>query len=176
MLAESGPASAPGDEPPRPWRLSSRLLVLESGRLLMMRAYDPEDRAVGEWWEIPGGGVEPGEDTRTAAVRETAEETGYVVPAACVGPVCWRGETTYTWLGRRHWAEMVLHVARLDAAPPRQPVLWQPEEELSFLAVEWVPVADVLAGRGTYFPGTLPADLPRLLAGERIEAGYTAWS
>jgi 8-oxo-dGTP diphosphatase len=27
-------------------------------------------------WEFPGGRIEPGEDARTAAVRETAEETG----------------------------------------------------------------------------------------------------
>ena len=87
------------DPPPRPWRLSARLLVVRDSALLFMRAFDPEDRAAGPWWEIPGGGVEPGEDTAAAAVRETAEETGYVVPAGCVEEVCWHGETTYTWLG-----------------------------------------------------------------------------
>jgi 8-oxo-dGTP pyrophosphatase MutT (NUDIX family) len=150
--------------------------VVHDQRVLMLRAYDPRDASAGAWWEIPGGGVEPGEDTRTAAVRETAEETGYLVPAPAVGPACWHGETTYLWLGRRHWAEMVVHIAKLAEAPPRRAPSWQPDEQLSFLEVSWVPVADVLAGQGTFFPDSLPADLPRLLAGERIDAGFTVWS
>jgi 8-oxo-dGTP diphosphatase len=30
-------------------------------------------------WTLPGGGLEIGEDTETAAIRETLEETGYAV-------------------------------------------------------------------------------------------------
>ncbi len=30
-------------------------------------------------WTVPGGGIDPGEDPRDAAVREVAEETGYDV-------------------------------------------------------------------------------------------------
>jgi 8-oxo-dGTP pyrophosphatase MutT (NUDIX family) len=169
-------AAALIEQPPRPWRLSARLLVVHDSRLLMMRACDPHDRAAGQWWEIPGGGVEAGEDTAAAAVRETAEETGYVVPTGCVGAACWRGETTYTWLGRRHWAEMVLHVARVRGPLQRRPIAWSPEESCSFLEAIWLPVRDVLAGHGRYFPVTLPLDLPRLLAGEHIDAGFTVWS
>lgn len=164
------------DPPPRPWRLSSRLLVVRSAQLLLIRAFDPTDRSVGEWFEIPGGGVESGEDTATAAVRETAEETGYLVPAGCVGEACWRGETTYLWLGRRHWGEMVMHVALVREPLGRQPTTWMQDEQMSFLEPCWLPVDDVLAGRGRFFPGTLPADLPRLLAGERIDTGFTVWS
>jgi 8-oxo-dGTP pyrophosphatase MutT (NUDIX family) len=163
-------------QPPRPWRLSARLMVVYDGCLLMMRAFDPADRSAGEWWEIPGGGVEVGEDTATAAVRETAEETGYLVPMSCVGAECWRGETTYTWLGRRHWAEMVLHIAQVPGPLLRRPLAWNAEESASFLEVAWLPIEDVLAGQGRFFPVTLPLDLPRLLAGERIDAGFTAWS
>lgn len=164
------------DAPPRPWRLSSRLIVVHEEKVLVLRAYDPADPSAGEWWEVPGGGVEPGETTAVAAMRETAEETGYVVPPSCVGPVCYTGSTTYTWLGRRRWAEMVVHVARPSVLPPRRASQWQPEEAQSFLSVAWLPVADVVAGRGTYFPGTLSADLPRLLAGERIDGGFTVWN
>jgi 8-oxo-dGTP pyrophosphatase MutT (NUDIX family) len=170
------PAVVLRQPPPRPWRLSARLLVVHDARLLMMRAFDPADPRAGEWWEMPGGGVEVGEDTAAAAVRETAEETGYVVPLGCVGEECWRGETTYTWLGRRHWAEMVLHVARVAVPLQRRPRACSPEESASFLEVAWLPIEDVLAGQGRYFPVTLPLDLPRLLAGERIDAGFTAWS
>jgi 8-oxo-dGTP pyrophosphatase MutT (NUDIX family) len=165
------------DLPPRPWRLSARLLVVDDdSRLLMLRAHDPSDAAAGEWWEIPGGGVEPGEDTVTAAIRETAEETGYVVPAAWVGDVCWHGETTYTWLGRRHWAEMVMHVARVREPLTTRATAWAVEEESCFLDVSWVPLGELLDRRGRCFPAALAAHLPRLLDGERIDAGFTVWS
>lgn len=172
----SSDLDVPADLPPRPWRLSSRLLVVRDARVLLIRAYDPADRPAGEWFEIPGGGVEPGEDTAAAAVRETLEETGYVVPTGLVGPECWRGETTYTWLGRRRWAEMVLHVARVEGALERRPTGWLPDEQASFLEVCWLPLADVTVARGRFFPGTLPADLPRLVAGQRIQAGFTVWT
>jgi 8-oxo-dGTP pyrophosphatase MutT (NUDIX family) len=166
----------PTEHPPRPWRLSSRLLVVQDSRLLLIRAFDPTEPAAGEWYEIPGGGVETGEDTAAAAVRETVEETGYVVPVGCVGEACWHGEITYLWLGRRHWAEMVMHVARAAGPLDRRDPDWRSDEQASFLEPCWLPIADVLAGRGRFFPGTLPADLPRLLAGERLDTGFTIWS
>jgi 8-oxo-dGTP pyrophosphatase MutT (NUDIX family) len=162
--------------PPRPWRLAARLMVVSDDALLAIRACDPADPATGEWFEIPGGGVEDGETTADAALRETAEETGYRVPPACVGPVCWRGETTYTWLGRRHWAEMVMHLAQVPARPVRGPLAWQETEIGTFQATCWLPLPDVLAGRYRFFPGTLATDLPRVLAGEHVDTGFTVWS
>lgn len=176
MRAELPELAGTLDPPPRPWRLSARLLVVRDGRVLLIRAFDPADLPAGRWYEIPGGGVEPGEDTAAAAVRETVEETGYVVPADSVGPACWRGETTYTWLGRRHWAEMVLHVARVEGTLDRRSTAWLPDERASFLEVCWLPLGDVLAARERFFPDMLPLDLPRLLAGERLDAGFTVWN
>lgn len=96
--------------------------------------------------------METGEDTVTAAVRETVEETGYVVPAGCVSEACWRGEITYLWLGRRHWAETVMHVAHAAGPLDRRATDWRSDEQASFLEPCWLPVADVLAGRGASSP------------------------
>ena len=40
------------------------------GRILLIRRTD------NKYWSIPGGGMEPGESVREAAVREVREETG----------------------------------------------------------------------------------------------------
>lgn len=162
-------------EPPRPWRLAARLVVLSGDRMLALRAVDPTDPAQGEWFEVPGGGVEAGETTADAARRETAEETGYLVPAEAVGPACWHGESTYLWLRRRRWSAMVMHVARVGRLD-RAGTARLPDEAAAFLETCWLPVAEVVADRRRFFPGTLPGDLPRMLAGEQVDAGYTVWS
>jgi 8-oxo-dGTP pyrophosphatase MutT (NUDIX family) len=174
VLAEFEAALAP---PPRPWRLSSRLLLLDQDdRLLLIRARDPHEPAVEEWWEIPGGGVESGEDTIGAAVRETAEETGYLVARRWVGPACWTGEVTYRWERRRCWASLVVHLARVRQPLRRQPPERVGLEQASFLDICWVPLVEVLARRARYFPGSLPVDLPRMLAGEEVDGGFSIWN
>lgn len=65
------------DVPPQGHLLVAHALVVRDGRYLFLRR-----RAGSYWggrWDIPGGTVEPGEDPRPAARRETAEETGLEV-------------------------------------------------------------------------------------------------
>lgn len=38
----------------------------------------------GEWWDLPGGALDPGEDDAAALVREFAEETGLTVRAGAL--------------------------------------------------------------------------------------------
>lgn len=49
--------------------------VDEEGRLLMVRQY--RNALERETIEIPAGALDPGEDTKTCAIRELEEETGY---------------------------------------------------------------------------------------------------
>jgi ADP-ribose pyrophosphatase len=50
--------------------------VLDDGRVLLVRQYRPSvDR---ELWELPAGSLDSDEAAEAAAVRECAEETGYV--------------------------------------------------------------------------------------------------
>jgi 8-oxo-dGTP diphosphatase len=60
-----------------PTRLVNIAVVSGPALLLLRRAW--EDSLPG-YWEIPGGGVEPGESFEAAARRELVEETGIRAP------------------------------------------------------------------------------------------------
>ncbi len=61
---------------PPPVRLAARVVLLDPhARVLLMRYDDPPPNGV--HWSTPGGGLEPGESYREAALRELAEETGW---------------------------------------------------------------------------------------------------
>ncbi|GAA3391095.1 NUDIX domain-containing protein [Cryptosporangium minutisporangium] len=178
----AGSVEPPG-APPRPWRLSGRMLVLDpADRVLLLRSRDPEYPEVGDWWEVPGGGVDPGEDTVDAALREVLEETGIAVDRNCVvpaatggGPAVWSQELTYLWLGRRRWSRQAIHLACPPVTPePVAELRYTPEEQATFLVAEWVPVAEIRRLPRT-FPDGLADLLPRLRAGEVLDAGFAVW-
>ncbi|MBE7030202.1 MAG: NUDIX domain-containing protein [Ruminococcaceae bacterium] len=54
-------------------------LVNSKGKLLFTRR--AKSKVMAGYWECPGGGVLSGEDTLTAAIRETLEEVGIAVRA-----------------------------------------------------------------------------------------------
>lgn len=110
-----------------------------------------------------------------AAVRELAEETGYELDRDRVGPVCWTCDVMFTWGGIPRWASMVMHLARVTGlVGPTQPTAHTPEERGSFLGTKWVVPA--MLGPVSTFPPGLPADLPRLVSGERVDAGFRTWT
>ena len=65
----------PERTPPTGHELTYVLLAVRSGGLLLLVR-----ERVRDCWELPGGGIDPGESTRQAAVRELAEETGLHLP------------------------------------------------------------------------------------------------
>jgi len=67
-------AEGPGVTAGATLRLGCSVTLLDAqGRVLLQKRTD------GDWWCLPGGGVDAGETFRAAAVREATEETGLEV-------------------------------------------------------------------------------------------------
>lgn len=74
---------------------ASAVLLDHEGRVLLVRQFPNSDL-----WLPPGGGVEPGENSRQAAVREAKEEAGLDVE---IERLLWVIE------GLQHWKGRVVH-------------------------------------------------------------------
>lgn len=96
-------------------RPAVRALVLdESNAVLLVRLVFPD----GAWWVLPGGGIEPHEDTHTALHRELAEEVG--LRGAEVGPHLW--SRTHVFPMNEHWdgqheEVFLVRTARFEPTP-----------------------------------------------------------
>ena len=140
-------------------RTSVRVVLLDAdGRLLLFRTRDPSMPWIGEWWELPGGGMEPGEDVAATAVRELSEETGFVVRPDEVSAPTWRRSATYVRRFVRTLQHELVVSVRLRLERPPVSRAGRTEEELEqYAESRWWDVADVDRIRRAF--------LPRLAAG-----------
>jgi len=100
-------------------RFGARVLLLDAEeRLLLVRGHDPH-QPERSFWFTPGGGIEGDESPRQAAVRELAEETGYVLDVdELVGPV-WRRTAVFDFASRPYTQHEEIFVGRLADAERR---------------------------------------------------------
>jgi 8-oxo-dGTP pyrophosphatase MutT (NUDIX family) len=155
-------------------RLSAKAFVVDgAGRLLLLDCTDPARPDV-RWWELPGGGVEPGEDEVTATVREVLEETGISVDPSTVGPLVWTQESTFLHRGERRFTRCHGRVVRVTPGALADVALTD-DEQGTILGQCWFTVAELAVPGQRFFPRNVVALLPRVLAGERVDEPFDAW-
>lgn len=155
-----------------------RAVVLDArDHVLLFHTRDPTYPELGTWWELPGGGLDPGETFLEAVIRELAEEAGLVVAAGQVGAPTWRRRATYLYRGERRISNEVVVPVRLAVAGPAVDgagrVGFEAEDYFGF---RWWPVPEVTGSADRFYPGRLPELLGPFLAGEAIDEPPEQWS
>jgi 8-oxo-dGTP pyrophosphatase MutT (NUDIX family) len=159
-------------------RTCVRVVLLDAQeRLLLFRTIEPSRPDIAPWWELPGGGLEPGETWAMAAVRELHEETGLRIPLDAVGPPTWRRSATWTSRGCRRLQHEGVVCVRLDEpAPPILADLRIAEETEVYIGARWWHVEDVLSSADRFYPGRLPRLLPAFLSGIDVDEPFERWN
>ena len=144
------------------------MVLDERDRVLLIRARDPFSPAKGEWWELPGGGMERGEASASAAAREIHEETG--LRDVEVGPCVWQHDARFTFAGLHFDQLEHIHVARWRGSgdehefrPPGLEML----EAMAFSGFGWWSAPELLELRDSgarIIPPWLPDQLGWFLA------------
>jgi 8-oxo-dGTP pyrophosphatase MutT (NUDIX family) len=156
-----------------------RLVVLDTqGRLLLFHTRDPCHPGLGTWWELPGGGIEPGETYRDAAVRELREETGIVAAHSQIGPPAWRRRASFRHRQARRLQDEVIVTVRLAMPGPGIDASHRLDyEKEDYFGYRWWAVPEVLSSSSErFYPGKLPALLGTFLDGQEIDEPFELWS
>jgi 8-oxo-dGTP diphosphatase len=147
--------------PVLPWvsRPASRLVCLDpEDRVLLLHWRDPLDGY--QLWEPPGGGLEAGESSYDAVVREWYEETGLPLPRLTAEPT-WVGREL-VFDGRRAVVDEAFFLGRATAAGEPRPDQATAAEQAAYLGYAWVPRDQLGALDDPVEPDLLPV-LDRLL-------------
>lgn len=152
------------------------VLADASGRVLLFHVLTPDETPDG-WWELPGGGIEPGETYLDATIREIREETGLLLYPAQVRPPTWRRDSTWRSRGKRRLQHEIVVYAQLAADQPPVTDGGRTAEEIEdYVTARWWGVPEITRSPVRFYPSRLPELLPRFLAGETIDEPFERWN
>lgn len=139
------------------------VLINDLDQIFLIKAIDPADASKPPWWEIPGGGIDPGEPSEHCAKRELYEEAG--ISDAEVGPVVWTQHVEFDFGGYHFDQDEVIHVARTKERGIHRPQGLEALEALAFKEARWWTLEEVQSADTNFLPPRLPELLPQLIEG-----------
>lgn len=158
-------------------RTAVRILLCDlADRVLLLRVRDTQRVDLEPWWELPGGGIEPGEGPGDAAARELAEETGIAIAATEFPKPSWYRDCTYRYRGRRIFQHESIVVVHLGTPTPELSGAARTAAELEdVIGHRWWTITEVQDSRERFFPGRLPTLIAEAVAGRRIDEPFEYW-
>ena len=144
-----------GSDRDLPYRACVGVMLLNRDKLVWLgrRCDKANDEGVGQWWQMPQGGIDEGENPASAALRELEEETSarsaeiitetpgwlvYDLPGHLIG-VSWGGRyrgQKQKWFAARFLGEDAeFNLSPEGHKPEFDAWRWAPMEELSGLVV-----------------------------------------
>jgi 8-oxo-dGTP pyrophosphatase MutT (NUDIX family) len=146
------------------------------GHLLLLHIRDCENPAFGTSWELPGGGVGPGESLVDAVAIELWEETGIRVPSESLTPPTWRRDAIYTYRGaRRFQHEAIFLIQLLEVSPQVETTQRVGFEQEDHFESRWWPIQEIVASRARFYPRSLPQLIEGFIRGEQISEALEDW-
>ena len=164
-----GPDWVMGEDGLRTRRAARVILLDQDDRVLLVRGHDA-DQPSRSWWFTVGGGIDAGEDSRAAAVREVREETGLLLrPEDLVGPVFTRS-AVFDFVAEHCRQDEDIYLARLDAGAAAEATAlsragWTDLERDVIDELRWWDLEDLAREELEVFPEGLAALVRSLLPG-----------
>ncbi|MCY4163585.1 MAG: NUDIX domain-containing protein [bacterium] len=150
-------------------RPAARVVLLDSqSRVFLMRASDPVNPQKLPWWEIPGGGLDPGEDFVDCARRELWEEAGFLDVE--MGPCIWTQQVSFEFAGLWFDSSEQIFVAWAKDGGQWAPQRLEMLEAAAFIEARWWSLEELLASKEKVLPERLREFLPDVVAGKLPDA------